>query len=279
MGSGSERKRADGERLPGEDEEERSKLLEQLQRAVHLRDEFLLVASHELRTPLTPLTIELQMLERLLREDHDLTLRVHRALRQVDRLSRMIEGMLDVSRISAGRLTLELEVVDLGGVVRAAIRRFEGEAERRGISFRIAAEPSVLGLWDCHRLEQVVENLVSNALRFGASQPVDILVRRAGDVARVEVVDHGIGIEAGQLETIFQRYARAVSFREYGGLGLGLFLSRKLVEAHGGRLWAEHGETHGARFVIEIPWGVDSSVHGLDVSPARAAVVSPQPHP
>jgi PAS domain S-box-containing protein len=239
----------------GAEEEER--LLRRLQEAIHLRDEFLLVASHELRTPLTPLNIELQMLLRILSEERsDLVVRVERALRQVDRLWRMTEGMLDVSRLSAGRLQLELDVVDLGELVEEVVSLFTKEARRRGIELRVEGEQGMCGFWDRHRLHQVFENLISNAVRFGAARPIDIRIERAGDVARVTVRDRGIGIEPGQLESIFQRYARAVSFREYGGLGLGLFLTRKLVEAHGGRVWAEHASGHGSTFVVELPWGV-----------------------
>lgn len=242
------------ERRGARDEE---RLLQRLQEAVHLRDEFLLVASHELRTPLTPLNIELQRLLRVLpRERRDLVARVDRAFRQVDRLWRITEGMLDVSRIGAGRLQLELDVVDLGDLVREVVETFEEEAARRGVEVRVEAEEGVRGLWDNHRLRQVFENLVSNAIRFGAGRPVDVRVERRGDVARVTVRDRGIGIEPGQLEAIFQRYARAVSFREYGGLGLGLFLTRKLVQAHGGAVWAEHADGYGSTFIVELPWGV-----------------------
>lgn len=243
-----------------EAEAEQRRLLAAYQRAVRLRDEFLTVASHELKTPLTPIFIELQMLKRLLEDDPQLVKRVDRALRQTDRLLRLTDGLLDLSRISARQLQLELEVLDLGEVVGEVVELFQQEAVRRGSPIELEVEGEVLGLWDRLRLEQIIGNLLSNALKFGLGRPIQVRVRRSGDYARLEVNDRGIGIAPDRLDEIFERYAKAVAFQRYGGLGLGLFVTRRLAEAHGGKVWARNRSHGGTSFVLQLPIGPEAGV-------------------
>jgi signal transduction histidine kinase len=234
---------------------ENARLYRESQEAIRLRDEFLAVAAHELRTPLTTLGLQLSTLvQRARRESSpDMVERLDRGLRQVRRLGTLVETLLDVSRLSTGELPLSLEGVDLGELVREVLERFEAESQAVGCALRLEVAPGLVGQWDRMRVEQVVSGLISNALKFGARQPVEVRVMGEGAVARVVVEDRGIGIPQEQLEHIFERFGRAVSSRSYGGLGLGLYLARRAAEAHGGRVWAEQRVGGGARFTLELP--------------------------
>jgi PAS domain S-box-containing protein len=240
---------------------ERERLLRELQRAVEVREEFLSVASHELKTPLTPLSLKLQSLakEAERQPDSDFVRKVRRSVdtgrEQVRRLGALIGDMLDVSRIQSGRMTLEREEVDLAGLLREVAGRFEEQAARVRSELRVQAPRPVVGQWDRSRLEQVVTNLVDNALKYGPGMPVELRLQARGDRAVLSVTDQGIGIEAGNLARIFNRFERAVSERNYGGLGLGLYISREIVEALGGTIRVESQPSVRTTFTVELPLG------------------------
>jgi signal transduction histidine kinase len=227
--------------------------------AVRLRDEFLAVASHELKTPLTPLNLRLQSLQRdLERRNGPLNLsrmREHVAAlqRQSKRLSTLAESLLDVSRLEAGRLVLDLECLDLSALAREVATRFAAQAERTHTALEVRAGEPVVGRWDRIRLEQVVSSLLSNALKYGAGSPVHVLVERGPTGARLTVRDEGIGISPEHLPRIFARFERAVSAEHFGGLGLGLYLTRHLVEALGGTIRASSEPGKGSTFEVELP--------------------------
>ncbi len=227
--------------------------------AVRLRDEFLSVASHELKTPLTPLNLRLQSLQRELERHNghlDLPrLREHVATlqRQSKRLSTLAESLLDVSRLEAGKLVLDLECVDLSALVRDVSSRFAAQAERTKTPLEVHAEEAVVGHWDRIRLEQVVSSLLSNALKYGAGHPVHLRVERVPAGVRFTVRDEGIGISPEHLPRIFARFERAVSAEHFGGLGLGLYLTRHLVEALGGFIRASSEPGKGSTFEVELP--------------------------
>ncbi|HEX5753009.1 MAG TPA: ATP-binding protein [Archangium sp.] len=242
---------------------ENVRLYRESQEAIRLRDEFLAVAAHELRTPLTTLGLQLgTLVQRARRESSpEMVERLDKGLRQVKRLGTLVETLLDVSLLSTGEVPLALEAVDLVELVREVLERFEAESQSMGCVLRLEAERGLVGQWDRMRVEQGVSALVSNALKFGARQPVDVRVMADGAGARVVVEDRGIGIAREQLEHIFERFGRAVSSRSYGGLGLGLYLARRAAEAHGGRVWAEPRPGGGARFTLELPLrAVDKTV-------------------
>jgi PAS domain S-box-containing protein len=242
-------------------EEERELLLAETREALRLREEFLSVASHELRTPLTPLRLRLQMLLREARTDlgpsfaRRMVEHVETSLHQVQRMVRLIDEVLDASHLSSGLLALNLEQVELTALLREVARRFELVAVRAGCELKVEAEAPVVGRWDRRRLEQVVSSLLSNALKFGAGRPVHLSVERVGDMARLTVRDEGIGIAPEDMPRIFGRFSRGVSDRHYGGLGLGLFLTRYVVESLGGEVRAESRPGQGATFIVQLPLG------------------------
>jgi signal transduction histidine kinase len=228
---------------------------------VRLRDEFLGIASHELKTPLTPLRLKLQLLQRQANgaklgnalEAERVSDSLDVALRQVRKLTDLVDNLLDVSRITAGRLRLELEELDLSSVAAELLSRFAPSAVQLGCELELYAPQPVFGRWDRLRVEQVVTNLLSNALKYGAGRPVVVRVEEDGQRARLTVQDQGIGIAEEDLGRIFERFERAVSDRHYGGLGLGLYITRQIVEALGGSIEVESEPQHGATFTVLLP--------------------------
>ena len=225
------------------------------------RDEFISMAGHELRTPLTSLKLQLQMGRRNLeREDgsglspDDMSRLLGSANRQVDRLSRLVEDMLDIGRIQAGRLAVERTAADLVAIVAEVIERFKPQFAARAtpLTFK-PVQPTLEGQWDVHRLEQVVSNLLSNALRYAAGTAVEVHTRAEGEEALILVKDEGPGVALEDRERIFERFERAVAPSDVSGLGLGLYITRKIVEAHGGHIAVVSGAGDGATFRVALP--------------------------
>jgi signal transduction histidine kinase len=233
---------------------------DQARQAVRVRDEFLSVASHELKTPLTSLKLQVQGLIEMPPAVPDPTeaKRVAASFalteRQVRRLERLINNLLDVSRIAVGRFILQVEEVDLSAMVRDVAGQFSAEIARSGNALRLTLPTQALGCWDPLRLEQVVVNLLSNAIKYGDGKPIEVTVQTDDELARLIVRDHGIGVASADQERIFERFERAVSVN-YGGLGLGLYITRQIVLAHGGTIRVDSGLGQGSTFVVEIPRG------------------------
>ncbi|MDC3958888.1 sensor histidine kinase [Polyangium jinanense] len=231
-----------------------ARLYRDAQAAVRLRDEILSIASHELNTPIASLQLDVQTLKRGSAQSGDpLPPSLTRVERQVKKLARLIQELLDVTRITTGRLHLQIEDVDLPAVVRDVTERFTEDLSRAACPLTLHAEPAMVGRWDHIRLEQVVTNLVSNAIKFGSGRPIEIWVGEADGMARLTVRDHGIGIPPDRLPYIFERFERAVSSRAYAGLGLGLYIVRSIVEALGGSIRVESTLGSGTMFTVELP--------------------------
>jgi PAS domain S-box-containing protein len=237
---------------------ENARLYRHAQEAIGLRDEFLSVAAHELKTPLTTLQLQLDALERsiprLAAEDEKIGRRMSSATRQMDRLTRLVEDLLDVSRITAGRMTLHRESFDLAELVQDVVHQFETQARNVGSLIEADWPPEPLrGNWDRARIEQAIVNIVSNALKYGAGKPIRISASSTDGMARLSVRDQGIGISEDALGRIFDRFERAVPTQHYGGLGLGLFIARQVVQAHGGDIHVASRPGRGAEFVVYLP--------------------------
>lgn len=222
-----------------------------LKRAVQSRDELVSMASHELRTPTTTLSLQLEAILHLAEADRlppaGLRARVGKALLQVERIEKLIRELLDVSRISAGRLDLERSTFELAELAREVVER---RADARLV---LTTSGDTSGHWDHFRVDQVLTNLLTNALKYGEGKPVEIDVHGEGDRVMMAVRDHGIGISAEARARIFDRFERAVSSQHFAGFGLGLWIARRIVDEHGGRIAVESTPGEGSTFTVELP--------------------------
>jgi signal transduction histidine kinase len=235
---------------------ENAGLYQEARLAIEVRDEFLAVAGHELKTPLAALLLQLDGLTRMAgRDESDLRMmsRLEKAAQAGRRLNALITEMLDVTRITSGRLRLEPEPLNLDEVVREVVGGFRDQAARSQTAITLRLEPGVAGQWDRMRIEQLVANLVSNALKYGAGKPVLVQLTTAAGQAVLRVTDHGLGIERDQQRRIFERFERAVATREYGGFGLGLWIARQVAEASDGRIDVQSEPGQGATFTVTLP--------------------------
>jgi PAS domain S-box-containing protein len=227
---------------------------EQAQRALRDRDEFISVAAHELRTPLTALQLKLQGLERGLDGTAGkTTYRIEGAVRQTERLARLVDRLLDVSRISQGKLEMAHEEFDLAALVRHVADDFREPAAQAQSPIDLSLPEKAEGSWDRLRIEQVLVNVLSNAVKYGAGKPITVKLDLEGERVRLEVADRGIGISPEDAARIFNRFQRAASIRHYGGLGLGLYITRHIVEEHGGTISVQSAVGQGSTFVIDLP--------------------------
>ncbi|XXY52046.1 AAA family ATPase [Sorangium sp. So ce269] len=255
-----------------------ARLFAEAQEAIARRDEFLLVASHELKTPLTSLKMQAYLVERLLPRYQRAEVapeRIEAAFqvlnRQIARLGHLINELLDVTRLNAGRLTLVRAPVDLAALAREVVERMGQQLAAASCPTQLDLDGPVVGHWDSSRLEQVLINLLSNAMKYGAGGPIHVVARGHGDRALLAVRDHGIGIAESDQARIFERFERAVSVRNFGGLGLGLYIVRWIVASHGGTIRVESEPGAGATFIVELPLHVpeaEKDGHGARLAPA-----------
>jgi len=229
------------------------------QRAIRARDDFLSVAGHELRTPLAALSLQLETIKlafetgRLDTDRAKYEARVDKALGQAARLGKLIEELLDVSRVSSGRLVLAAKEFDLAELTHEVATRFVDVAARAASELTVDAR-SARGVWDPDRIDQVITNLVSNALKYGRGKTVTIECHEDGDRARIVVRDRGIGIAPEDHARIFERFERAGATDHHdGGLGLGLWIVREIVIAHGGDVRVESALGAGTEIAVTLP--------------------------
>jgi PAS domain S-box-containing protein len=232
-------------------EDERVRLAE-AQAALRLRDEFLSIASHELKTPLTALQLQLQGLVDRLTGDEALALKADKARRAGERLADLVETLLDVSRITTGRLRLNPEKFDLVESARDVMERFQETAAQAGCTLSLKTGGPVVGTWDRLRIEQIVTNLVANATKYAPGAPVEVSIESEGDAAVLEVRDGGRGLREDDLSRVFGRFERAGGTAA-GGMGLGLYITRQFAEAHGGTVSARNVDGGGACFTVALP--------------------------
>jgi len=242
---------------------DRARLYSEAEGAIRVRDDFLAVASHELNTPLTSLKLALGHLRRGNSRDPETLARLLGVIdRQADRLGALVGDLLDVSRLTSGSVDLELAEVDIVEVVRGTLERHAVSFEKSRSAVTFTAPTSLVGRWDRKRIEQVTCSLVSNAIKFGCGKPIEVVIEHVDGDARLTVRDGGVGIPEEQQLRIFDRYERAVGTPHYGGFGIGLWLSRRVLEAVGGSIEVESLPGCGATFTVHLP---------LDVSNDRSA--------
>ena len=232
----------------------------ELEHAVRMRDDFMSIVSHEVRTPLNGLILETQLRKMHLARDNaaaftldKMQAMVERDERQIQSLIRLIEDMLDVSRIRTGKLSIRPGQFDLSRLVNTLVETFAPQISAAQSSVNLSADSPVVGLWDEFRIEQVVSNLLTNALRYGAKSPIDVSVYVEGENAIVEVRDQGIGISEENQQRIFQQFERVSAKHAVAGLGLGLFISEQIVAAHGGKITVQSALGEGAVFRVSLP--------------------------
>jgi len=229
--------------------------------ALRARDEFLSIAAHELKTPMTVLRLHLERLHLLAARGATETLprsavekALAPALRQLARLQQLLEMLLDVSRVGDRRLRLDVGTVDLVEVTRDVAQRLEPPARNADVELRLELPPAPIVLFgDRLRLEQVLNNLLTNAIKYGEGRPVHVRVEEAAEDVVLTVRDAGIGIAPEDQARIFQRFERATSTRQSESLGLGLYIARELVSAHGGTISVRSTPGQGATFEVRLP--------------------------
>lgn len=242
-------------------------LLRQQIIALRARDEFLSVASHELKTPITTLKLQVQLRKRLLKRNDDSVYKPEKvnALlditeHQIDRLGRLVDDMLDISRIETGKLSLNFEKLDLGELVEKTYESLAEEFSDSGCQVKLDIKKGILGRWDQHRIEQAIINLFTNAIKYGAHKKVTVKVEAEENEAILIVKDEGLGIAAKDQERIFQRFERAVVGGNISGLGLGLYITKEILEMQGGSISVTSTLGEGSTFKIKLPLHSEEAV-------------------
>ncbi|MDD4973976.1 MAG: PAS domain S-box protein [Bacteriovorax sp.] len=247
--------------------QERENILEQerearrgIEKSIQLRDDFISIASHELRIPLTPIRICLQLLKRHIYtmspgdvKSEVLFKALENADKQFDRFLMLVENLLDVSRISADRLILEYEEFDLSELVTEVVERFTPQFSKVGCQVKLKSQTPIIGNWDRARIDQVISNLLTNAMKYGEGKPIYITVSLSGNQAFIIIRDFGIGISKEDQPKLFGRFERTASVKHFEGLGLGLFISHNIISALGGNISFESNAGEGATFTVELP--------------------------
>ena len=233
----------------------------ELERAVRMRDDFMSMVSHELRTPLNTLYLETQLRQLHLSKGNlanfaadRLPAMIERDQRQIRNMVRLIDDMLDVTRMRRDALSIQPKPVDLAALARAVVEGLRQQAEAAGSVIALEAPGELRGVWDEFRIEQVLTNLLTNALRYGGGKPVEMMLFERDGTAHITVRDQGIGIAPEDQERIFEQFERTDDSRKHApGMGLGLYITRKIVGLHGGRIEVESRPGEGSLFHVELP--------------------------
>jgi len=219
--------------------------------AIKIRDDFISMASHELKTPITSMKLQVEIVKRkhlggqLTRPQLDKLFSTWED--QLDRLNSLIDGMLDVAALSEGQIKTQASKMDLGAAIRSQVDRFYTEQ----ICF--VEKKEVIGFWDVRKIDQIVSNLLTNAIKYGHQKPIEITLTQEGNQAIIEVTDHGEGIDPENFEKIFRRFERVQSGISVGGIGLGLYIVKQIVEKNGGSISVQSKKGEGSTFTVKIP--------------------------
>jgi two-component system, OmpR family, sensor kinase len=237
-------------------EGDKDRLIEELRREIAARDEFIAVAAHELRNPMTPIVALVQLLvTRAHREGASPALLsgLQTLESAVDHYVRRATTLLEITRVNAGNLKLSPTTFDLAELVQECSRKYQLLAERARTPLACRANGPVIGTWDRLAIEQILDNLVSNAIRYGDGEPVAVDLEASTDGVVLRVIDRGIGIQLEDRERIFERFERATGSKRDGGFGIGLWLTYKLVQAQAGMLELHSEPGAGSTFTVRLP--------------------------
>lgn len=230
------------------------------EKEIRSRDEFLSIASHELKTPLTSMLLQTQTALHNIRNVsvaqfsfENLLKMLESVENQTKRLSKMINDLLAVSVITIGNLQLEYEEIDLEKLVKGVLTDFAARIEREKIEVIYNPTEKIIGYWDKIRIEQAVSNFISNAIKYGDHKPIEIRTTKNKNNAELTVIDHGIGIPKQKQKIIFELFHRAVDPEMYKGLGVGLYITQKIIAAHGGSVDVKSALEEGSEFTIKLP--------------------------
>ena len=239
---------------------------DEIARQLDLRDEFISIVAHELKTPLTPLMIKSRYLDKLISKgnfrnhplEEDLNKYALVTQRQIGDLAKLIDDLLDVSKIRLDQFRLSLvSDVDLGILIREVVEQYQPLTQSK---IETVLDPPLKGNWDPLRLSQLLRNLLSNAISYGLGKPISIRAFCKDGLVRLVVEDGGVGISLENQQRIFNRFERATSIKSFGGMGLGLFISKEIIEAHRGKIWVESRPNEGSQFFVELPIDPDNSL-------------------
>jgi two-component system OmpR family sensor kinase len=242
---------------------DQERLIEELRVALAARDEFIAIAAHELRNPMTPIIGQVQLLlSRARREQASPALLQGLEMLEmaVDHYVRRATTLLEITRLNAEHVRLEPTEFDLSDLVATCVRKYEPLATRAGSALECDLPGPVHGTWDPLATEQILDSLVSNALRYGDGKPVRVEVGGDANWVEVRVIDHGIGIAPEDRARIFQRFERGLAAPRSGGFGIGLWLASRLVQAQGGTLALQSELDQGSTFTVRLPRDVTAHV-------------------
>lgn len=237
----------------------RKQLENDLSEALRLRDDFISMATHELKTPISSIKLQLQMLKRSKKSLSDRTTATSKVedidglIDQVHTLQRLIDDLLNVSRIRTGKLVLEPEIENLSLLVETTVHRFRPLFKNAGCELEVNIKENIFLLCDKVRMEQVLVNLFSNTIKYAPGTLVQIELSKNEKFAEFKIKDHGMGVSANKLESIFGLFERGVHENYASGLGVGLFISRSIIEGHRGTISVESTEGNGATFILKLP--------------------------
>jgi signal transduction histidine kinase len=243
-----------------------SLLFQKTARSLKIRDEFIAVASHELKTPLTSLRLQLQMAKRELSPERlsadFLSHLVHAfdfSLRQVNVLTTLIDDLLDVTRIQSGKLFLKLEEIDICDLAKEVLGRFSNEFKNSKCEVQTDFQPGARGFWEPHRIDQIFTNLIENAIKYAPQSKIKISVKIIDNHwASFSIEDNGCGIPKAKQAKLFDRFERATDSQSVGGLGLGLYITKSIIDAHKGTIEVESEEGVGTKFTVKLPRNCDT---------------------
>jgi PAS domain S-box-containing protein len=244
--------------------DEARRQLEVARDAVRQRDDFLAIVAHEFRTPLTSLQIEVQAALRSSSPDAPpssvpVPERLRRLQRHVARLDELVTGLVTVGRIASGQLQLDRAHFDLADLLRELVERWRPIAERQKCELSVQLDCPMPGEWDRHQLSEAIWAVLGNAVKYGAGAPVRVTASCDDQRASIQIVDQGPGIDMGDQARVFERFERAVPVANYGGFGVGLWVARQIIAAHGGDIEIHSVPGAGASFTLRLPLGAKRS--------------------